>query len=178
MVLDWAPDTEVQVPRRPTHTIAALLVSHGLWTVFEVPPELARRLNCDGPLAARSSACESLCLPLGISTFADHVRNTRIVALSDNTGYISAHVAVHSGSRFHPGPLDDNIAATTVLQAHTACFVHLVYVDTSRNLADPFARHLPQVGLIRCEEAHLPMSQSQTPPVFPPPDTFWPSQRN
>jgi hypothetical protein len=165
---DWSPPSLIQNPPRPRHTVAAVSLSLGVWAHMTPPKALTNRAV--GPAGGDSSpALEALNVPFLLWTFRKELKGRTVIILNDNGPCVQAFQRPSNGE----GALAETVAASAVLQVCIDCLIHVTWVSTKQNLADPISRHHLQEFKGRMDALRLSVEPSATPPSFPDPRRYW-----
>ena len=165
---DWAGDNPSKA--RP-QKIAAVLISHGLYTVMDVPDWFKKACL---PAEVSPNAGETLCVALAAATFSEQLMGLHSAYFSDSSGLILR------SKHFQAGPSNSKaidrafeLGAIALVEANT-CFSY-TKIPREHNIADPLVNANGSVDafLQKWSSRGLPGVPSFVKPRLPKPLGFW-----
>ena len=165
---DWAGDNP---SKDHPQKIAAVLVSHGLYTVMDVPMWF-KDACLPGPVSP--NAGETLCIALAAATFSDTLTGLRTEYFSDSSGLVLR------SKHFQSGPSNSKaidrafeLGAIALVEAN-ACFSY-TKMPRDHNLSDPLVNANGSVDMFlqKWSSRGLPGVPSFVKPRLPKPLQFW-----
>jgi hypothetical protein len=165
---DWAGDNPA---KDHPQKIAAVLVSHGLYTFMDVPDWFKEACL---PAEVSPNAGETLCVALAAATFSNQMTGMRAAYFSDSAGLVLR------SDHFQAGPSKSKaidrafeLGALALIEANT-CF-SFTKMPRAHNLADPLVNANGSVDMFlqKWSSKGLPGVPSFIKPRLPKPLHFW-----
>lgn len=146
------------------NTLAAVLLSEGLWT-SSVPSQAMLDITTNAGSSISSACMEAFAVSLALCTFGDLLRQKNVLIFVDNIPLIQASYKHYSSSN----PLASALRCLSLLQIQFNCHIRLHYVPSASNLADALSRNDFQEFWAKIGAAKLSLNPSPTNPHLPRP---------